>query len=126
MDNNENAVRKSISKYISEYLKKTNMSKAKFGKIFGVSATSVTRWIECICSPNIELIPKISEVINVPIQELLGVSEARDYKPSEVRIMKDYSSNMEFKDLVDRYMSDESFRKTIDYIVGLKDQTPNN
>lgn len=120
MPNNDNAVRTSISNYISSYLERTKMPKAQFGKLFGVSATSVTRWIECVCAPDIELIPKLSEVMNVSIPELLGAESGPALKPDDVKLIKEYAANVPFKDLVNRYLNDESFRKSIDYIVSLK------
>lgn len=111
--------RASISKYISQFLEESKMSKAAFGKLIGVTPTSVTRWIECVCAPDIDLLPKISEVLDVSIPELLGVGVEKPLTPSEVKVVKEYSSNMSFKEFVDLYMSDEDFRKSIDYIVSL-------
>lgn len=111
--------RASISKYISRFLDESKMSKAAFGKLFGVTATSVTRWIECVCAPDIDLLPKISETLDVSIPELLGVGSEKPLSPSEAKVIKEYSSNMSFKQFVDLYMSDEHFRKSIDYIVSI-------
>lgn len=121
MQNNVSAVRASISKCISEYLQKTGMPKAQFGKIFGVSATSVTRWIECVCAPDIELIPKLSEVMNVSIPELLGSEADPALKPEDTKLIKEYAANIPFRNLINRYLSNEKFRESIDYIVSLKD-----
>ena len=120
MQNNENEVRASISKCISEYLEKTGMPKAQFGKIFGVSATSVNRWIECVCAPDIELIPRMAEAMNVSIPELLGSKSDPDLKPEDAKLIKEYAANIPFRNLVNRYLSDGKFRESIDYIVGLK------
>lgn len=121
MSSSENTARANISKYISNYLNETKMPKAQFGKLFGVSATSVTRWIDCVCAPDIDLIPKISEVLNVPVTELLGIESEPTLKPDDIKLVKEYAANIPFKDLVNRYFNDESFKKSIDYIVSLKD-----
>ena len=121
MQNNVSAVRAGISKCISEYLEKSGMPKAQFGKIFGVSATSVTRWIDCICAPDIELIPKLSEVMNVSIPELLGSEADPALKPEDAKLIKEYAANIPFRNLVNRYLNDDKFRKSINYIAGLED-----
>lgn len=120
--NETNNVRVSISNHINKYLEESKCSKTEFGKKLGVSRTSVDRWIACVCSPDIELLPKLSEVINVSIPDLLGVEtiSANTLNPELTNLVKEYIASMSFKELVNRYMNDESFKKSIDYLVNIK------
>lgn len=119
-DNNTSTVRANVSKYIVEYLDKTKTSKAALGKKLGVTATSINRWIDCVCAPDIDLLSKISEVINVSVLDLLGIGSEPELTPEGIKLIKEYTTNSSFKNLVDRYLSDESFKNSIDYIVNLK------
>lgn len=111
----------SIQKCIKDYLEETNESYVKFAKALGVSDTSVKRWVNGICSPDIELLLPICEHIHVSIFKLFGLSTKEDNLTNdEVQLLKLYASNLNFKTLVNKYCSDQSFREHIDYIVNLQ------
>lgn len=120
--NETNSVRASIARHLNEYFDNNKGAKTEFANKLGVSRTSVDRWTDCICAPDLELLPKISEIINVSVSELLGVDiiSSKALTPELTNIVNQYLDNAAFKNIVDRYLKDESFRKSIDYLVSLK------
>ena len=108
-----------IQKNIKEYFDRTNESYSQFAKAFGVSNTSVKRWINGVCSPEIELLPYISEYLGISILELFGLPTPNPLSPDEIQILRLYKSNSDFKILINQYQSGPKFKEHIDYIVHL-------
>ena len=108
-----------IQKNIKEYFDRTNESYSQFAKAFGVSNTSVKRWINGVCSPELELLPYISEYLGISILELFGLPTPNPLSPDEIQILRLYKSNSDFKILINQYQSDPKFKEHIDYIVHL-------
>ncbi len=120
-DNTKISAKDNIQKCIKDYLESTNESYVKFAKALGVSDTSVKRWANGVCSPDIDLLLPICEHINVTIFELFGLSaNSGDLSSDEIELLKLYASSIDFKTLVDKYRSDSSFKEHIDYIVNLQ------
>lgn len=122
MNNNiKFSAKDNIQKCIKDYLEKTNESYVKFAKALGVSDTSVKRWVNGVCSPDIDLLLPICEHINVSIFELFGLSTNEDNLTNdEVQLLKLYAGSLDFKTLVNKYRSDSSFKEHIDYLVNLQ------
>lgn len=81
---NNKTIKESISKQIQKYLNEAKMSKTSLSELLGVTRTSINRWINCICASDIELFPKICEVLNISIFELLGLSIKGHFSSNEV------------------------------------------
>ena len=82
-----------IQKNIKEYFDRTNESYSQFAKAFGVSNTSVKRWINGVCSPEIELLPYISEYLGISILELFGLPTPNPLSPDEIQNLMQYKTN---------------------------------
>ena len=61
-----------ISEYIIKYRKERGLSQGEFGKRLGVSAFAVSKWEREICYPDIFLLPELSNLIGVSIDEMMG------------------------------------------------------
>ncbi len=61
-----------IGECILRYRKARGMTQSEFGKQFGVSAFAVSKWERELCYPDIFLLPDISNVIGVSIDEMMG------------------------------------------------------
>ena len=48
------------------------MTQGEFGKLLGVSAFAVSKWEREICYPDIFLLPDISHILGVSIDEMMG------------------------------------------------------
>ena len=61
-----------ISEYILSYRKERGLSQGEFGELLGVSAFAVSKWEREICYPDIFLLPDISRLLGVSIDEMMG------------------------------------------------------
>ena len=60
-----------IGKRITKYRKIKKYTQEQLGEILGISGKSISKWERGINAPDILLLPKISEVLNVSIREIL-------------------------------------------------------
>ena len=61
-----------ISEYILRYRKENKLTQGEFGALLGVSAFAVSKWEREICYPDLFLLPKLSDILGISIDELLG------------------------------------------------------
>ena len=61
-----------IGECILRYRKERGVTQGEFGKLLGVSAFAVSKWEREICYPDIFLLPDISHILGVSIDEMMG------------------------------------------------------
>ncbi len=61
-----------IGECILSYRKKHKLTQTEFGELLGVSAFAVSKWERELCYPDIFLLPDISNLIGVSIDEMMG------------------------------------------------------
>ena len=61
-----------ISECILNYRKQHGLTQSEFGELLGVSTQAVSKWERELCYPDIFLLPDISKLIGVSVDELLG------------------------------------------------------
>ncbi|MBQ4121383.1 MAG: helix-turn-helix transcriptional regulator [Clostridia bacterium] len=61
-----------IGEFILKYRKEHRLTQGEFGELLGVSAFAVSKWEREFCYPDIFLLPSISELIGVSIDEMMG------------------------------------------------------
>lgn len=61
-----------IGECILRYRKEKRMTQGEFGKQLGVSAFAVSKWERELCYPDIFLLPDISNILGVSIDEMMG------------------------------------------------------
>ena len=61
-----------IGECILNYRKQHGLTQSEFGELLGVSAQAVSKWERGLCYPDIFLLPDISDLIGVSVDELLG------------------------------------------------------
>lgn len=64
-----------IGRCIFAYRKGRGMTQGEFGKLLGVSAFAVSKWERELCYPDICLLPAISDLIGVSIDEMMGKTQ---------------------------------------------------
>jgi transcriptional regulator with XRE-family HTH domain len=64
-----------IAEYIVNFRKERGLSQGEFGALLGVSAFAISKWEREICYPDIFLLPDISNLLGVSIDELMGKSK---------------------------------------------------
>ena len=60
-----------ISKCILNYRKQHGLTQSEFGKLLGVSTQAVSKWERELCYPDIFLLPAISNLIGVSLDEMM-------------------------------------------------------
>lgn len=63
---------KKIGEHIRDYRKANNMYQREFAEMLFVTDKAVSRWELGLSFPDIELIPKIAEILGISVAELLG------------------------------------------------------
>lgn len=61
-----------IGECILQYRKENKMTQGGLGELLGVSAFAVSKWERELCYPDIFLLPDISRLIGVSIDEMMG------------------------------------------------------
>ena len=75
-----------LGKRITEYRKKYNMTQEQLAEAMGVSSQAVSKWENDISCPDISMLPKLSELFHVSVDELLTgntKNEVRVLEPTE-------------------------------------------
>ena len=86
-----NDFKKNICRFIDEWLKvHTDYSSAKLARELNLSDTSVKRWRNGVCVPDLSLLPKICEIMNVSILTLLGIENTSGLSAQEQNLLKTY------------------------------------
>ena len=65
-----------ISECILNYRKQRGLTQGEFGKLLGVTTQAVSKWEREICYPDIFLLPDISDLIGISIDEMMGNGRA--------------------------------------------------
>ena len=61
-----------IGECILNYRKDRGLTQGEFGELLGVSAFAVSKWERELCYPDIFLLPDISSILGVSIDEMMG------------------------------------------------------
>ena len=65
-----------IGRQIREIRKAEGMSQQALGKALGVGRTAVTNWENGGTRPDADMIPRIAEVLHIPVEALFGVADS--------------------------------------------------
>ena len=98
--------RENISKNIKNRLKEMNMTQKEFAETVGVKQAAVSKWVLGTQVPDINLLPIVSEVLNISLNELFGYKEDID----SIQAMKLYKA----------YLAHPDVRGSIDILLGIK------
>ena len=80
---------------IAQRRKALSMTQEEFSQLLGVTAQAVSKWENDISCPDIMLLPKISEVLDISIDELMGIEKKftkQEEKVSDAGSLKERSS----------------------------------
>ena len=66
-----------IGENIRDYRKKNNLTQEQFAERLGVTYQSVSRWENGTTYPDLELLPAISDLLSITVDELIGMPEAK-------------------------------------------------
>lgn len=67
-----------IGECILNYRKQHGLTQGELGELLGVSTQAVSKWEREICYPDIFLLPAISDLIGISIDEMMKQEHIRD------------------------------------------------
>ena len=67
-----------IGECILNYRREHRLTQGEFGELLGVSTQAVSKWEREICYPDIFLIPVISDLIGISIDEMMKQEHIED------------------------------------------------
>ena len=70
-----------LGQKIAEGRKKCGHTQEEFSELLGVTPQAVSKWENDVSCPDIQLLPKISQLINISIDELLGNAQKKFEEP---------------------------------------------
>lgn len=108
-----------LNNLINWFNTQTIYNKVSFSRALGVSIQSVTRWLTRVCLPDTSLWFKLCEIMNISIVEFLGLDQKAMLSQTETNLINNYKNDLSFKSFIDRYFSDENFKRTIDSLATL-------
>ena len=108
-----------LKNLINWFNTQTIYNKVSFSRALGVSIQSVTRWLTRVCLPDTSLWFKLCEIMNISIVEFLGLDQKAMLSQTETNLINNYKNDLSFKSFIDRYFSDENFKRTIDSLATL-------
>lgn len=59
-----------IGELVLEHRREHGISQREFGKMLGVTSQAVSKWERGVCCPDISLLPELSRILGVDINEL--------------------------------------------------------
>lgn len=62
-----------ISECILSYRKEKGLNQTEFGELLGVTTQAVSKWEREICYPDIFLLPRLSEILGISVDSMLGI-----------------------------------------------------
>ena len=88
---------KIIGEHIKEYRKRNNISQREMAEMLFVSDKTVSRWELGNGLPDIELLPKIAEILGISIDQLVGSEDMvdGDKKDSAIKLYKEETERLE-------------------------------
>ncbi len=90
----DDTIKKNISKNISKYREKANISQKELAKQLGVVPSRISNWETGANCPTIDMLFKVCEILNVSINDIYGVYPDAKFvlKYEEQEIIKQYRS----------------------------------
>lgn len=111
-------IKENICNNIKHFLDNTpGMTNTKFGALFNVTEATVRGWRKNENIPSVKLFEPIANVLGITLIELLGLDHDNYLSPEDLALIKAYSSDNQFKEIVDKILNDESLKNAIYTIV---------
>ncbi len=87
--------RDKISDNIKFYLNKYGMTQKDLADKIGTKPGAVSKWINKTQAPDVELMPKVCEVLNISLEDLFGIKSDTILSNDELELLKAYKEHPE-------------------------------
>ena len=102
--------REYVCQYIDAWMKENDVSNRKMAEALNISDVSVRRWRLGECAPDLNLLEKVCDFMDISIAELLGQEKAYVLSSSEKELIRLYRKDKDFKSITKKYKGDERFK----------------
>lgn len=92
--------RDNIGDNIKYYLDKLNMSQKDLADKVGTKPGAVSKWINKTQAPDIELMPKVCEALNISLEDLFGIKSDTVLNNEELELLKAYKEHPEMQEAI--------------------------
>ena len=92
--------RDNIGDNIKYYLDKLNMSQKDLADKVGTKPGAVSKWINKTQAPDIELMPKVCEALNISLEDLFGIKSDTVLSNEELELLKAYKEHPEMQEAI--------------------------
>ncbi len=116
---NQTNIKENICKNISRAISSGKIKVSELAKACNLSITSVARWRDGQCLPDVNLFPTICKLLDISLYEFLGLVPDNNLSNNQQDILHIYSSDDNFRNLIDKYRQNPEFRETISQILKL-------
>lgn len=93
-------IRTNIQKNLIYYLRVKKITQKTIANKLGIAQSTVSGWIQGHCSPDIETLAKVCDILNVTIIDLFGTDGTSDYTDLEREIIKQYRNKPDYQNAV--------------------------
>ena len=90
-------IRENVQKNLNYYLNLKEISQKELAEMLHVSQSAVTNWIKGKNSPDIEIVAKICEILDITVSQLFGTSGPHSYTILEQTLVLRYRQHPELQ-----------------------------
>ena len=95
------SVRNNICIILNKKLKNEKiLSQKEFAGKLGVSQATITKWLNGFNAPDIELIPKICEILEVSLYDIFGICDPNISNQEERLLLKKIKNTPSLKEII--------------------------
>ena len=92
-----------IANKIDKYLNDTHTTNSEFGKLFNVDESTIRRWRKAQTALDINQIVKFADILNVSIDELLGLQTLNSISSINRERLRKLDENPELSLVIDNF-----------------------
>lgn len=93
-------IRQNIKRNLIHYLKVRNMTQKELSIKLNTRQSTICGWVNGHCSPDIETIAKICNILNITVIDLFGTDGTSDYTDLEREIINQYRNKPDYQNAV--------------------------
>lgn len=97
--------RDNIGDNIKFYLNKYDMTQKDLADRIGTKPGAVSKWINKTQAPDVELMPKVCEVLNISLEDLFGIKSDTILSNDELELLKAYKEHPEMQKSVKKLLN---------------------
>ena len=99
--------------FISWFNNQKIYSQRSLGLKLGITQTTVARWLNRTCLPDISLWPALCDIMDITISQFFKLDNSGSLSNKESQLINAYQTDLSLKKFIDKYLADETFKQMI-------------